>query len=126
MSPSSVNYDNDLAFRNTEVMCSNPTICWDFYSLYPLSGDRFCALDLNIPRLNLPLMRHVPSSITIFFQIFLLKLFSSRGFVPSLVRKGTSIVLITLEEINLRIISSTNYIGGNEYTLAEHYDFPFE
>ena len=58
--------------------------------------------------------------------MYLLKLFSSRGFVPSLVRKGTSIVLITLEEINLRIISSTNYIGGNEYTLAEHYDLTFE
>ena len=58
--------------------------------------------------------------------MYLLKLFSSRGFVPSLVRKGASIVLITLEEINLRIISSTNYIGGNEYTLAEHYDLTFE
>ena len=58
--------------------------------------------------------------------MFLLKLFSSRGFVPSVVRKGVSIVLIMLEEINFRIISSTNYIAGNEYTLAQHYDLAFE
>ena len=58
--------------------------------------------------------------------MFLLKLFSSRGFIPTIVRKGPRIVLLIIEEIKLRILSSNQYIDGNEYDLAKHFDLAYE
>ena len=58
--------------------------------------------------------------------MFLLKLFSSRGFIPSIVRKGPRIILLIIEEVKLRILSSTNYIDGSEYDLAKHFDLIYE
>ena len=58
--------------------------------------------------------------------MFLLKLFSSRGFIPSIVRKGSRIVLLMIEELKLRILSSTHYVDGNEYELARHFDLIYE
>ena len=58
--------------------------------------------------------------------MFLLKLFSSRGFIPTIVRKGPRIVLLIIEEVKLRILSSTHYIEGNEYDLAKHFNLVYE
>ena len=41
-------------------------------------------------------------------------------------RRGPRIVLLIIEEIKLRILSSNQYIDGNEYDLAKHFDLAYE
>ena len=41
-------------------------------------------------------------------------------------RQGPRIVLLIIEEIKLRILSSNQYIDGNEYDLAKHFDLAYE
>ena len=50
-----------------------------------------------------------------------MRLFSTRGFIPSCVRKGPRLLLLTIEELQLRFIATNNYIDGNEYQLAKHF-----
>ena len=50
-----------------------------------------------------------------------MRLFSSRGFIPTCVRKGPRLLLLMIEELQLRFIATNNYIDGNEYKLAKHF-----
>ena len=58
-------------------------------------------------------------------QIFLLRLFSTRGFIPSCVRKGSRLLLLTIEELELRFLATNNYLEGNEYQLAKHFGLQY-
>lgn len=57
--------------------------------------------------------------------MFLLKLFSSRGIIPGVVRKGSQIVLLVIDEFQLRFLSSNTYVDGNELELCKHFNLLF-
>ena len=57
-----------------------------------------------------------------FFQLFLLRLFASRGIIPTVVRKGCQVILLTIEEMKLRFLTSNTFIAGNEKDLSRHFN----
>ena len=58
--------------------------------------------------------------------MFLLKGFLDFGFLPELVRKGRQIFVLEIKQLGIRVLSSTSYISGNEYEIAEQFNVPFE
>ena len=59
------------------------------------------------------------------FQMCLLRAFIRRGFCPNLLRNGRNIILLELQSLNIRFLSSNNYFNCNEYSLAKQYDVKF-
>ena len=61
-----------------------------------------------------------------FFQIFLLKGFLDHGFLPEVIRKGRQILLLEIKQLGLRFLSSSSYIEGNEYDIANQFDLIYQ
>ena len=61
-----------------------------------------------------------------FFQLFLLDALLSEGFCPKVIRQGRRFKLLSIEELNIKIIPSYNYFLGNEFTIAHLFDLKFE
>ena len=59
-----------------------------------------------------------------YFQLFLLRLFASRGIIPTVVRKGSQVILLTIEEMKLRFLTSNTFLPGNEKDLCKHFNLP--
>ena len=57
--------------------------------------------------------------------MFLLEAFVSEGFSPNILRKGRQIKLLSIEEIQLRIVTSGSYFCGSEFELAAMFDINF-
>ena len=55
----------------------------------------------------------------------LLRTFIRKGFCPNLLRNGRNIILIELQSLNIRFLSSNNYFNCNEFDLAKQYNIKF-
>jgi hypothetical protein len=58
--------------------------------------------------------------------MYLLKGFLDCGFLPELVRKGRQIYVLEIKPLGIRILSSSSYIKGNEYEIANQFGIVFE
>jgi len=59
------------------------------------------------------------------FSIFmvLLKGFIDNGICPNVVRKGREILLLEIPHMSIRILNSNNFIKGNEFEIAQLFNF---
>ena len=63
----------------------------------------------------------------------LLHLLVAYGFCPDIIRKGNSIILLGIQDLDLRFVSSNSYVDGTENEIAKQFGilfsplfFPFE
>ena len=57
--------------------------------------------------------------------MFLLRLFASRGLIPGVVRKGSHLILLTIEEMSLRFLASNTFIEGDDEDLCKHFNLSY-
>ncbi|MBM3939041.1 MAG: hypothetical protein FJ333_10390, partial [Sphingomonadales bacterium] len=57
---------------------------------------------------------------------FLLKIFLKFGICPDILKKGPVIFLLELKDKNIRFISSSSYISGSEFDLANQFNIQYE
>ena len=55
----------------------------------------------------------------------LLQSFIRKGFCPNLIRNGRKIILMELQNLDIRFINSNSYFNCNEYALANQYQIEF-
>ena len=55
----------------------------------------------------------------------LLNLFVMHGFCPDVIRKGNSILMMGIQELDLRFVSSDKYVEGSENQLARQFGIDF-
>ena len=60
------------------------------------------------------------------FQIFILDSLISEGFCPKVIRQGRRFKLLSIEELNIKIVPSYNYFPGDEFAMAEMFGIQFE
>ena len=65
--------------------------------------------------------------------MYLLKGFLDFGFLPEVIRKGRQILLLEIKQLGLRFLTSSSYIAGDEYQIADQFNcspkkhlFPFK
>lgn len=58
--------------------------------------------------------------------MFLLKGFLDFGFLPEVIKKGCQILLLEIKQLGLRFLTSTSYLAGNEYQIADQFNISFE
>ena len=58
--------------------------------------------------------------------MYLLKGFLDFGFLPEVIRKGRQILLLEIKQLGLRFLTSSSYIEGDEYEIADQFNCPFE
>ena len=51
--------------------------------------------------------------------------FVDHAICPRLIRKGRNIIILEVPELQIRFISSNNYVSGNEYDLAKQFNISF-
>ena len=54
-----------------------------------------------------------------------MKILSLHGITPTVIRNGSTIILIEVQQIGLRFLSSNNYLKGNVYEMATQFDIVF-
>ena len=57
--------------------------------------------------------------------MFLLEAFISQGFCPNVIRSGRRFKLVSLDELNIKILPSYNYFSGDEFVLAKLFDVKY-
>lgn len=59
-------------------------------------------------------------------QILILEILTSVGLCPKIFKQtGNILLLIEINDINVRIVNSNNYIPGTEFDLAEYFEIPY-
>ena len=58
--------------------------------------------------------------------MYLLKGFLDYGFLPEVIRKGRHILLLEIKQLGLRFLTSSSYLEGDEYEMAQQFDCQFE
>jgi hypothetical protein len=58
--------------------------------------------------------------------MYLLKGFLDYGFLPEVIRKGRQILLLEIKQLGLRFLTSSSYIIGNEYEIADQFALIYE
>jgi hypothetical protein len=53
--------------------------------------------------------------------MYLLKGFLDHGFLAEVIRKGRHILLLEIKQLGLRFLTSSSYINGDEYEIAEQF-----
>ena len=58
--------------------------------------------------------------------MYLLKGFLDYGFLPEVIRKGRHILLLEIKQLGLRFLTSSSYLEGDEYEMAQQFNCYFE
>lgn len=61
-----------------------------------------------------------------FILMGLLDLFIKFGICPHIVKKGNQIILLEIQEIGIRFLSSSSYVSGDTYNLAKQFGVDFQ
>ena len=60
------------------------------------------------------------------FQMIILEALISEGFCPNVIRNGRKFKLLSIDELNVRVIPSHNYFPGDEFELAHLFGINYE
>lgn len=58
--------------------------------------------------------------------LFLLQLFCKFGICPDVLKQGPNFLLIEIKDFGIRFLNSVQFVPGEEYELAKHFEIPFE